>query len=44
MVEVMRRELPPKAAEEAIRMLRHTVVRGGGEAPAAQAVDPTTDC
>jgi hypothetical protein len=44
MAEVMGRELPPKAAEEAIRTLRHGVAGGGGGAPAAQAVDPATDC
>jgi hypothetical protein len=44
MAAVMERELPPKVAEEAIRVLRQGVADAGGEAPTAPATEPPADC
>lgn len=43
MAAVMERELPPKVAEEAIRVLRQGVLGAGGEAPTAQVNEPPFD-
>jgi hypothetical protein len=44
MAAVMERELPPKVAEEAGRVLRLGVADAGGEPPTAPATEPLADC
>jgi hypothetical protein len=44
MTAVMERELPPKVAEEAIRVLRQGVADAGSEGPTAPATEPVGDC
>jgi hypothetical protein len=44
MAAVMERELAPKVAEEAVRVLRQGVASAGGEAPPAAESEPLADC